>query len=441
MEDLSEEAKIISEALEHHAEQSRRARGDISTPTSGVEPLGDNGNPKASQIQLPPIQKGSLDFMPISKEKEAILSRTRPSWLPPKDPREERRHLREYQQMMAASMEAEKKRQQKTQSSEWEKDNTRDALNRIWEYYCEDTTDLTVIDKRVFDLCWRGISPKLRGKVWQRAIGNSLGLTIKSYEKALSRAREIQNQDATRLSSRERHMRTWFKDIERDAETAFPELNLFQRDGPLWQDLIDVCTAYSCYRSDIGYLYGQQLTAALLLLQVQKPAEAFILLANCFNKPIPLAFQTGDISTMARTYNHAMSTLAIKFPRLHDYLFGSIEDGGLGFTAELIFEPMIRTLFSNGLDIDRLCRFWDLWVFKGDNILVRTAVATLGCLQTQILDVQGDIDLRRRNIQEMLAWGPFNRSAKGGHWDLGHIEQDKFVGEVRAAGELDYRLK
>lgn len=442
MEDLSEEAKIISEALENHAESSRRAQLEGGQANSSGESLaGVSKSTKARQIQLPPIQKSNLDFMPISKEKEAILSRTRPSWLPPKDPAEERRHLKEYQRMMAASLEAEKKRTEKLRSQECEKDNTRDVLNRVWQYFCEETTDLAIIDQRVFTLCWRGIPPKLRGKVWQRAIGNQLGLTRKSYEKALSRAREIQEQESGNLSSSERRMNSWFKDIERDAETAFPELNVFQRNGPLWQDLMNVCKAYACYRGDIGYLYGHQLTAALLLLQVSGPADAFVLLANSFNRTVPLAFQTGEFSTVAKTYNHAVSTLAIKFPRLHEYLFGSIEEGGLGFTAELIFEPMLRTLFCNGLDIDRLCRFWDLWAFENDKALVRTAVAVLGCLQSQLFEIQGDVDLRRRNIQEMLAWGPFNRTPTSGQWDLAHVNQDKFVEEIRVAGELNYQLK
>lgn len=441
MEDLSEEAKIISEALDNHAESSRRAQLEGSHANSSGESLGANTRTKAGYIQLPPIQKSNLDFMPISKEKEAILSRTRPSWLPPKDPTEERRHLKEYQRMMAASLEAEKKRTEKLRSQECEKDNTRDVLNRVWHYFCEETTDLSTIDQRVFTLCWRGIPPKLRGKVWQRAIGNQLGLTSKSYEKALSRAHEIQSHESGNLSKSERRMNGWFKDIERDAETAFPELNVFQRNGPLWQDLMDVCKAYACYRSDIGYLYGHQLTAALLLLQVHKPADAFVLLANSFNRIVPLAFQTGEFSTVARTYNHAVSTLAIKFPRLHEYIFGSIEEGGLGFTAELIFEPMLRTLFCNGMDIDRLCRFWDLWVFENDKALVRTAVAILGCLQSQLFEIQGDVDLRRRNIQEMLAWGPFNRTTKGGQWDLNHVNEDRFVEEIRIAGELNYQLK
>ena len=437
MSDLSEEVRVLSEHLEHHAESQRESPLESSSIGGDIDLAISQS--KSGQIQLPPVQKGNLDFMPISKEKEAVLSRTRPSWLPPKDPSEEAKHLKEYQRMMAASLEAEKKRTEKVKIQQNHEETTQRSLNRIWQYYSEETTDLMEIDKRIFDLCWRGISSKLRSRVWQRAVGNELGLNAKSFEKALHRAKEIQTTEPRKRSERERTMNRWFIDIDRDAETAFPELSLFQRNGPLWQDLVDVCKAYACYRGDVGYLYGLQLVAALVLVQTPDTSEAFILLANCMNRPAPLAFHSGDFSATARIYNHAVETLAIKFPRVHEYLFGSIEDGGLGFTAELIFEPMFRTLFSNGLDIDKLCRVWDIWIFEGDKTLVHAAVAIVGCLQTQLFGVAGDVDLKRRNIQEMLAWGPFNRTKPGQYWSMPHISEEQFVEEIRLAGTLNYR--
>lgn len=439
MADLSEEARIISETLQYHAEirgKSRSASPQGNGSTDSLT-LPKGSDSRKNSIQLPPIQKSTLDFMPISKEKEAILSRTRPSWLPPKNPREERKHLKEYQEMMAASLESEKKRRAKLQAQQCVKDDTRESLNRIWTYYIEETTDLKSIDQRVYDLCWRGVSPNLRGKVWQRTMGNPLGLTVKSYEKALQRAKEIKKKPRDQLDRNARSMGRWFVDIERDAETAFPELNLFQRHSPMWQDLVNVCEAYACYRSDVGYIYGMQLIAALLLLQIPTPADAFILMANCLNRPAPLAFQINDTASTSRIYNHAVSTLGIKFPRLHEYLFGSLEQGGLGFTGEEVFEPMFRTIFSNGLDVDRLCRVWDIWIFEGDRSLVQAAVAILGSLQSQLFDIRGDIYLKRRNAQEMLGWGPFNRAPKSGHWNLQTVgNEEKFVEEVRLAGTL-----
>ncbi|RMZ79164.1 hypothetical protein DV738_g3553, partial [Chaetothyriales sp. CBS 135597] len=442
MSELSEEARILSESLQHHAEIQRLSQMESTPLRSRTDPA--TMKPKASSIQLPPVQRGNLDFMPISKEKEAILSRTRPSWLPPKDPKEEKKHLKEYQQMMAASLEAEKKRNEQARTRQDRKEvDAECSPDRIWQSYSADTTDLSQIDRRVFSLCWRGVSPNLRARVWQQTIGNELGLNAKSFQLALDRAKDIQSASEQGLLCRERTMRRWLIDIERDAETAFPELGLFQRNAPLWQALIDVCKAYACYRSEIGYVYGLQLVAALILLQTPSTADAFVLLANALNRPAPLAFQSGGLATMTRIYNHAVDTLAIKFPRLHEYLFGSIESGGLGLTPAVIFEPMFKTLFCNGLDVDRLCRVWDIWVFDGDRTLVRTAVAILGgCLQSQIFAITGDIDLKRRNIQEMLAWGPFNRNSRGQHWQLpSEMGEDGFIEEIRLAGRLDYMGK
>jgi hypothetical protein len=427
MEELSEEARIISENLEFYA---LKERTNEAVPSQ-----------RPQKIQLPPIQKGNLDFMPISKEKEAVLSRTRPSWLPPKDPREEQKHLKQYQQMMAASLEAEKKKQNQIHLECGQTDTDREALARIWTYYCDEETNLNEIDPRVFSLCWRGITSRLRGKVWKRSIGNQLGLTTKSYEKALERAKQIESTPAKARSDSERASHRCFRDIERDAETAFPELHMFQQKGPMWQDLVNVCKAYACYRSDIGYVYGLQLVAALLLLQLPTAADAFVVLANALHRNLPLSFLGGDLAATARTFSHAVSMLAIKFPRLHEYLFGSMEQGGLGLSPEQVFEPMFRTLFTNGLDVDRLCRVWDIWAFEGDKVLVHTAVALLGTLQSQLFEVSGDVDLRRRNIQEMLAWGPFNRTKPGEYWDLAHISEQSFVEEVQIAGKLDYRGK
>ena len=63
---------------------------------------------KTSVVELPPLRMNNvmIDPLPISKEKEKLLSRTRPSWLPPKSQKEEKKHLKEYQRMMEFSLEA-----------------------------------------------------------------------------------------------------------------------------------------------------------------------------------------------------------------------------------------------------------------------------------------------------------------------------------------------
>lgn len=108
LSDLSEEARIITEALEHHADESERRQEDaVQNGLSSPKSSSDSGR-VSDAIELPPLQKSNImiDPLPISKEKEKVLTRTRPSWLPPKDQKEEKKHLREYKQMMAQSKEA-----------------------------------------------------------------------------------------------------------------------------------------------------------------------------------------------------------------------------------------------------------------------------------------------------------------------------------------------
>ena len=113
LNELSEEAISLSEALEAYARESeqRKMNDNSSNKTFSIERQSLDASVKRSKanvVELPPLRKGEVmvDPLPISKEKEKVLSRTRPSWLPPKNPKEEAKHLKEYQRMMELSLEA-----------------------------------------------------------------------------------------------------------------------------------------------------------------------------------------------------------------------------------------------------------------------------------------------------------------------------------------------
>ena len=110
LSELSEEAKALTEAFELHAEQSERVHEEkVQNGFLSARPsLDKTGRSKTTAGELPPLRKSEvmIDPLPISKEKEKVLSRTRPSWLPPKSRKEEKKHLKEYQRMMELSLEA-----------------------------------------------------------------------------------------------------------------------------------------------------------------------------------------------------------------------------------------------------------------------------------------------------------------------------------------------
>lgn len=266
LSDLSEEAKALTEALEAHAEDEERRDSD---PHSYLR----SANPKPTRVkssfaELPPLRRTELmiDPLPISKEKEAVLSRTRPSWLPPKDPAEERRHLKEYQKMMASAEKVERKKESDKRSKSTCRDDTASSLLRIWEEHVLPNWDDVIRQRRTRELWWRGIAPRSRGAVWTRAIGNTLGLSESSYTAALRRAQALEStiKSGSQLSAEEERKKSWLERIEKDVKETYPELRIFQPEGPLHVALMDVLKAYSMYRSDVGYVHGTSVSTDFL---------------------------------------------------------------------------------------------------------------------------------------------------------------------------------
>jgi hypothetical protein len=271
LSELSDEAKALTEALEAHAEVEEkkvdpRQRRSFNNTNRPVE----KPRVKSAIAELPPLRRTNImiDPLPISKEKEAVLSRTRPSWLPPKNPAEEKRHLKEYQRMMAQSLEADRKREAAQREKSSCKDDTVSSLLRIWEEHVLPNWDEVTRQKRTRELWWRGIAPRSRGDVWLKAIGNELELSDSSYTAALRRAQALEKtiQRGSQLSADEEKKKGWLEKIESDVKKTYSELRIFQPDGPLHGALLDVLKAYAMYRSDVGYVRGTSVSKPYLFL-------------------------------------------------------------------------------------------------------------------------------------------------------------------------------
>ena len=262
--ELSPEARALTEALEEHAEEEEKREMDPrqrrSLNSHMPRPPPEKQRVRSAIAELPPLRRTDImiDPLPISKEKEAVLSRTRPSWLPPKNPAEEKRHLKEYQRMMALSLETERKKEEDKRVKSTCRDDTASSLLRIWEEHVLPNWENTTRQKRTRELWWRGIAPRSRGAVWIKAIKNELGLSESSYTAALRRAQALEKtiERGSQLSADEERKKSWLNKIEEDTKTTFPELKIFQPGGPLHGSLVDLLKAYAMYRSDVGYVNG-----------------------------------------------------------------------------------------------------------------------------------------------------------------------------------------
>ena len=91
----------MTEKLEEYEAELEKVQ-EVKRQQSGLSRSSslERTSPKAVKA-LPPLRKSDplIDPLQPSSEKTKYLSRTRPSWLPPKDPKEEKKHLKEYQKM------------------------------------------------------------------------------------------------------------------------------------------------------------------------------------------------------------------------------------------------------------------------------------------------------------------------------------------------------
>jgi Rab-GTPase-TBC domain len=269
LSELSIDARTLTQILETRAEQQEREQEEkVQSGSPRKRHSSEKRRFSSSSIELPPMRKHELliDPLPISKEKEKFLTRTRPSWLPPKDPEEEKRHLREYQKMMAKAKQTEMQKEKKQHQEKCLRDSTKESLARVWEQHVLPNWGTAIKEPRTRELWWKGITPRDRGTVWQRAVGNDLALSETSYNAALRRAKEA-HERLSRLTLDEAGKEQewqWFEAIKQNIGEAFPELKIFQLGGPLHQTLLDVLMAYAMYRSDIGYVYGTHVSSAFL---------------------------------------------------------------------------------------------------------------------------------------------------------------------------------
>ncbi|EGY21442.1 hypothetical protein VD0004_g7142 [Verticillium dahliae] len=386
---LSAEAKALTEKLEEHADDS----GDIDS-FSYVRGRKEQRH-KSALPDLPSLRQSNMmiDAMPMSKEKEAVLGRTRPSWLPPKDPNEDKKHWKEYEKMMARSAESERRREAEKMTKSNDRDVTANGLMRIWEDSIIPRWSDAIRERRTRELWWRGVASRSRGVVWSRAIGNELGLTPNSFKAALGRAHDVDSRvKAGKGDAEDIRKEAWLSKIREDVnENTWRDLRIFQVGGPLHQSLVDLLSAYAMYRSDIGYVAGCNTVGALLLLNLPNPSSAFIALANVLNRPLSLGFYASDPGAKASAYNLVLQTLQVKSPGLHEHLTRNIPDAD----PEVYLNTIFTGLGTSHLAMDECARLWDVYVFEGDALLVRAATAMLLRQEMALLGTRDGDEVRK----------------------------------------------
>jgi len=170
--------------------------------------------------------------------------------------------------------------------------------------------------------------------------------------------------------------------------------------------------------------------AALLLLNLPSATEAFIALANLLNRPLPLSFYAADPGAKSTAYSLILQMLAKKSPGLHEHLTMLPDHDPDAYLSEIF-----TSLFTAYLPLDAAARLWDVYVFEGDKVLVRAAVALLIEREMSLLGATRTSEIKAVLEGGSLAGSPATAPRKQ------HVvgrpgEEDAWIRAVREAGKV-----
>ncbi|KAG9122134.1 hypothetical protein FRC07_001624 [Ceratobasidium sp. 392] len=182
---------------------------------------------------------------------EQVISKTRPTHLPPKNKVEDVKHLKDWEVMMEQSRLAEQRKKHEIEERRLARERAVEDSIYIWRKEVVPNWREAVRKPHLRELWWRGIPTKLRGQMWIAAIGNGLAISKEAYKRCLARA--------TRAIASGGFPTETMAIVEEDIRGTLPALHIFHPEtGPLYQDLKDLLCAWVVSRSDegLGYCSG-----------------------------------------------------------------------------------------------------------------------------------------------------------------------------------------
>ncbi|KIM70256.1 hypothetical protein SCLCIDRAFT_62196, partial [Scleroderma citrinum Foug A] len=348
---------------------------------------------------------------------QKVVSKTRPHFLPPKNQKEDRKHLADWETMMKESRAAEERRRKALQERRLARELKIEQSMHIWER--EIIPDWRIVHRNstLRKLWWNGIPTKLRPMAWERAAGNALALNRDNYRSCLSRAR--------RALSSGVFPGDILQAIEEDISTTLPALHIFHPEtGPLYQELKDMLCAWVISRVDEGlaYRHGIAKIAAMMLVNIPVP-QAFIAMRNLLERHCLRSFYGGvgakeDVEAYYRIFD---TLLADSMPKIY-FNFKQHQISPAAYLPDWLV-----SLFLDHLPFEACARLWDVILLEGDSFLFRAALAMLGVLEPRLFFPDGDELLQLLRGQDKAAIEVAKREGRplnGGKYEIYGIDEE-----------------
>ncbi|KDQ63213.1 hypothetical protein JAAARDRAFT_119446 [Jaapia argillacea MUCL 33604] len=354
------------------------------TPPSSPPATSSNTAPSSPRTPQPSSHRPTRSHGPSMLDK--VVSKTRPSFLPPKSRTEDKKHMADWEAMMKRSRAAEEKRRKALEERRLEREREVEESLHVWEKIILPDWRIVNRNPALRRLWWSGIPTKLRATMWEHAVGNPLALSKDSYRTCLARAK--------RAIAAGTFPTTTISLMEDDIFSTLPSLHIFRADtGPLYQDLKDLLCAWVVSRSDegLGYVGGISKVAGMFLINMAPP-QAFVVMRNLLERHCLRSFYGGmaakdDVEAYYRIFD---TLLADGMPKIY-FNFKQHQISPAAYLPDWLLP-----LFLDHLPFEACARIWDVLLLEGDSFLYRAALAILAVLEPRLFFPD------RRELLELL---------------------------------------
>lgn len=250
-----------------------------------------------------------------------------------------------------------------------------------WDNLIKDFDKLDLARSKEFkNLLRSGVPQEYRCKIWKTLVDLRIGSERRShgpdyYQSLLEPNRPLN-------CSKKSSMNPSSKQIELDLLRTLPNNKHFETlDSSGTARLRRVLTAYSEHNPKVGYCQGMNRLAAVALL-VLPEEEAFWCLSTIVDNIMPTGYYN-DLWLAQVDSSVVMDFAATKLPILNEHFKKN--------NIELSLFAWFLTIFVDGTPPALFLRLWDSFLYEGDKILFRVALALLKMYECQLLQLNNSV--------------------------------------------------
>ena len=231
--------------------------------------------------------------------------------------------------------------------------------------FCNNIFVLSQYKNQIKKNFYRGVSEKLRGKVWLKCLGNKFSITEDYFNIELEKAEKLKIPI----------------EIKNKINLPFKYLGLFKESSPLTEDFYDVISAFVSSRPDIGIQEDISYLTGILLINMRK-FPTYVSLLNILLSPNIICYYLNNNEIIRKNCQLFKQIFLFNLPDLCSFFELN------NILPEDYFVIWNKTIFSKCFNIDIVMRIWDIYMIEGPRAIFEASCALLCILYREIMEAE-----------------------------------------------------